>query len=153
MVLIRLFDSDGGYSAESRNPDPDALPGWDDDAVVRRRRPTGLEMLDNTESDPPVLWDLRFYTDAMVDHDAFAAYLQQDSRATPAPADATRASDDRGIRVFVRASTWAQANAIATELFEQGRQRCRSEPPSGGWWSSAGVSTYPHAPHGPVRFG
>ena len=72
MVLIRLFDSDGGYSAESRNPDPDALPGWDDDAVVRRRRPTSLEMLDNTESDPPVLWDLRFYTDAMVDHKAFA---------------------------------------------------------------------------------
>lgn len=138
----------------SRNPDPDAFPDWNDYAVVERRRPTGLEMLDNTESDPPVLWDLRFYTDAMVDHDAFAAYVcSRDARATPAPADATRASDCRGIRVFVRASTWAEAKAIATELLEQGRQRCRSEPPSGRWWSSAGVSTYPHARHGPVRFG
>ena len=54
VVLIRLFGSDGYYSAESRNPDPDELPDWDDDAVVRRRRPTGLEMLDNIESDPPV---------------------------------------------------------------------------------------------------
>jgi hypothetical protein len=110
-------------------------------------------MLDNNETDPPVLWDVRFYTDAMMDHDAFAAYVQDDPRASPAPDDATPASDDRGIRVFVRASTWAQAEAIATELFEQGRQRFRTRPPSGGWWSSAGISVYPHAPDAPVRFG
>jgi hypothetical protein len=110
-------------------------------------------MLDNSETDPPVLWDVRFYTDAMMDHDAFAAFVQRDSRATPAPDDATPASDDRGIRVFVRASTWAQADAIATELFEEGRQRFHTRPPSGAWWSSAGISVYPHAPGAPVQFG
>jgi hypothetical protein len=46
VVLLRLFDSDY-YSAGSRNPEPDVLPDWDDDTVVRRRRPRGLEMLDN----------------------------------------------------------------------------------------------------------
>jgi hypothetical protein len=152
VVLVRLFDSDY-YSAGSRNPDPGALPDWDDNTVVRRRRPRGLEMLDNTESDPPVAWDLRFYPGARVDHDAFAAFVQRDSRVVPAPDDATPASDDRGVRVFVLASTWAQADAIATELFEKGRERYRTDPPSGGWWATAGVSVYPHAPGARVRFG
>ena len=152
VVLIRLFDSDC-YSAGSRNPDPDVLPDWDEDTVVRRRRPRGHEMLDNTESDPPVLWDVRFYPGVMVDGDAFAAYVQQDSRTAPTPDDATPASDDRGVRVFVRASTWAQADAMATELFEEARQRFPAKPLSGGWWSTEGISVYPHAPDAPVRFG
>jgi hypothetical protein len=152
VVLIRLFDGDY-YSAGSRNPDPGVLPDWDDDTVVRRRRPRGLEMLDNTESDPPVLWDLRFYPGVRVDHDAFAAFVRQDPRVVPAPDDATPASDDRGIRVFVLVSTWAQADEIAAELFEQGRQRFRTVPPPGGWWATVGVSVYPHAPGARVRFG
>lgn len=153
VVLVRLFDRGGHYSAGSRNPDPDAFPEWDDGTVVKRRRPRGLEMLDNSESDPPVPWDLRFYTDAMMDHDAFTAYVQQDPRAVPVPDDATPASDDRGIRVFVRASTWAQADAIARKLFDEGRTRFRTEPAPGGWWSSAGISVYPHAPDAALRFG
>jgi hypothetical protein len=152
VVLLRLFDSDY-YSAGSRNPEPDVLPDWDDDTVVRRRRPRGLEMLDNTESDPPVLWDLRFYPGVAVDHVAFAAFVQQDPRVVPTPDDATPGSDDRGVRVFVRASTWAQADAAATELFEEGRRRFGTAPSSGGWWATVGVSVYPHAPGAAVRFG
>jgi hypothetical protein len=150
-VLIRLFDSDY-YSAGSRNPDPSAFAAWDDNVVVRRRRPRGLEMLDNTESDPPVPWDVRFYPDAMVDHEAFATYVQQHPRAAPAPGDATPVSD-AGVRIFVRASTWAQAQVLATELFEEGRQRFGRKPPAGGWWRRGGVSVYPHAPDARVRFG
>ncbi|HET7049104.1 MAG TPA: hypothetical protein VFI54_12650 [Solirubrobacteraceae bacterium] len=152
VVLIRLFDSDY-YSAGSRNPDPGVLPDWEDGTVVGRRRPRGLEMLDSTDSDPPVLWDLRLYPGAAVDPNAFAAFVQQDPRAVPVPDDATPASDDRGVRVFVWASTWAQAHAVATELFEEGRQRFCTDPPSGGWWATVGISVYPHAPGAAVRFG
>lgn len=153
VVLVQLFDRGGHYSAGSRNPDPDAFPEWDDGTVVKRRRPRGLEMLDNSESDPPVLWDLRFYPDATMDHDAFSAYVHEDPRAVPVPDNATPASDDRGIRVFVRASTWAQADAIATELFDEGGTRFRTEPAPRGWWSRAGISVYPHAPDAALQFG
>jgi len=149
IVLMRLFDSDY-YSAGRRNPDPDSLPVWDDATAVRARRPRGLEMLDNAEGDPPVLWDVRFYPGATVDREAFAAYVQQHPRAVPIPDDAMPATDP-GVRVFVRASTLAQGWALAEEVFEEARRRARSQPPSGGW--SEGFSVSPHAPNAPVRFG
>jgi hypothetical protein len=149
VVLLRLLDT-GHFSAGARHPDSKMLV-WDDNAVVRPRRVHGLEMLDNTESDPPVLWDLRFHPRAGVDHDAFAAYLRRDRRVEPVPDDARPASDG-GVRVFVRASTKAQAEAIAAQLDDAALEHAERKVPTGGWWNRGPV-VYPHAPDAPVAFG
>jgi len=59
VVLIRVGDGDY-YSAGELNPDPDELPQWPPEGLrLERRRVRGFEALDNTEDDPPVLWDVR----------------------------------------------------------------------------------------------
>jgi hypothetical protein len=57
VVLIRTGDSDY-YSAGPDNPQ--RLPEWPSSAAPHGpRRVPGFEALDNTEDDPPVLWDVR----------------------------------------------------------------------------------------------
>jgi hypothetical protein len=59
-VLIRTGDSGRYFSAGEHNPDPQRFPDWSPAGVrLERRRPRGFEALDNAESDPPVLWDVR----------------------------------------------------------------------------------------------
>jgi hypothetical protein len=150
VVLLRLVDS-GHFSAGARHLDPE-MPVWDDNTSVGPRRLRGLEMLDNSESDPPVLWDLRLHQPHVgVDRDAFEAFIQRDSRVEPAPDDARPASDG-AVRAFVRASTQAQAEVIAAELHEAALRHAEREKPSSGWWKR-GCSVYPHAPNAPVGFG
>jgi len=63
-VLIRTGDSGCYFSAGERNPDPHEYPEWSPAGPrLERRRPGGFEALDNTESDPPTLWDVRISAD------------------------------------------------------------------------------------------
>jgi len=127
VVLIRLCDSDY-FSAGEENPDPESFPQWPADRIeVVPRRPRGLEALDNTEKDPPVLWDLRFTPDAAVDERVFREVLEADPRTLAVPAAHADESVD-GVRVLVRVSTEEQARAIAEELSNAGH--AAAEPAS-----------------------
>lgn len=153
IVLVRLWDSDY-FSAGERNPDPGRLPQWPAEGVeVRPRRPRGLEALDNTEADPPVLWELRLHPDAGVDETRFRAVVEADPRTMPVPPDVSDLRAD-GVRVLVRASTEAQATAIAEELSGAAHSASRTAAPSpGGFWARRGWEVYPFAPDAPVGFG
>ena len=153
VVLIRLWDSDY-FSAGERNPNPKRYPDWPEDLVPLPRRPKGLEVLDNTEDDPPVLWDVRLRHGYGRDAAAFRAAIERDPRALPVPAELHDATLS-GIRVTVRASTVRQAWSIAEALFDTA---CASAgpprlPPDRGPHVAAGYEVYPIAPDAPIMFG
>jgi hypothetical protein len=157
VVLVRLWDSDY-FSAGERNPDPDRYREWPPDGLdVRPRRPRGLEALDNTEADPPALWDLRLAAHPAVDLGAFRLAVKADPRTLPAEEQPDRPQDD--VRVLIRASTLKHASAIAEELTEAANEaadpgsRLRSNTKAGGGWFRRGPQVYPYAPDAPVRFG
>ena len=91
-VLIRTGDSGCYFSAGEHNPDPQQFPDWSPGGLrLERRRPRGFETLDNTESEPPVLWDVRIRADLAqpVDARPFRERIQGHPTAqnaqTPAP--------------------------------------------------------------------
>jgi hypothetical protein len=156
-VLIRLWDSDY-FSAGERNPDPARYEEWPpSDLDVRPRRPHGLQALDNTESDPPVLWDVRLTPDPAVDHTEFRLSVERDPRALQVPLRAVEPHPE--IRVLVRASTQAQAGSIAEELTDTAHEaadpgsRLRSRDRANRGWVRSGPRVYPYAPDARVRFG
>lgn len=154
VVLVRLWDTDY-FSAGERNPDPESFPALPSEVLnAASRRPRGLEALDNTEQDPPVLWDLRLRAPDGADADAFRAAVLADPRALPVPSEAV---DDRieGVRVLVRVSTQGQALVIAKELFRHARAAAGPipPPPARGWMRAEGYEAYPFAPDAPVIFG
>jgi hypothetical protein len=149
VVLIRLYDSDY-HSAGSRNPDPGEHPPWTDRAV-ERRRPRGLEMLDNTEADPPVAWDVRFSA-AFASRRRVLKAVLEDDRVEPIPAD-VRDEQASGAQVVIQASTRDQAHAIADAvLWERVHPLLRRRPWRRGITHS-GFEVYPLSPESPVRFG
>jgi hypothetical protein len=118
VVLIRTGDSDY-FSAGIENPDQ--LPEWPSSAsALGRRRVRGFEAMDNTDDDPPVLWDVR--VEAMSPglgrakrfrRAVQAHHMTQNVRA-PAPGY-SRAS----AAFLVEASTVEQARKVADEVVEQ----------------------------------
>lgn len=158
VVLIRLWDSDY-FSAGERNPDPGRFQEWPAEGIeVRPRRPRGLEALDNSETDPPALWDVRLTVDPAVDGDLFRSTMEADPRTLPMPGGRIHESVDE-VRVLVRTSTRAQAWAVANDLSHAGHEaadpgsRLRSRDRAGRAWSRSGCQVYPYAPTAPVHFG
>jgi hypothetical protein len=154
-VLVRLWDTDY-FSAGEINPDPERFSPLPPDALTAGpRRPRGLEALDNTEKDPPVLWDVRLHAQDGADEAAFRAVVEADPRTHPVPPEAI---DGRlqGVRVLVQASTQDQAGAIADEISQHAQRASGAPiptPPPGGWMLAAGYEVYPFAPDAPVIFG
>ena len=158
VVLIRLWDSDY-FSAGERNPEPGRFQEWPAEGIgVRRRRPRGLGALDNTEGDPPVAWDVRLTADPAVDQGAFRSAVEADPRTEVLSGDPINAGS-REIRVVVRASTQAQAWAIAKHLSDAANNladpggQLRSRNRAGRAWVRSGPQVYPFAPDARVRFG
>jgi hypothetical protein len=148
VVLIRLWDSDY-YSAGTTNPDPGEYAEWvDPPEPIRRRRPRGLEALDNTEDSPPVPWDVRLSASWLSDEELLEA-VRRDERAEPVPED-PRHAKATGARVFVRAPTRRQAEAIAEDMLDRALATLRGAG-SGGF--SDGYQVYPYSPDAPVIFG
>ena len=149
MVLIRLWDSDY-FSAGAVNPHPDGYPDWTDPPEPpRRRRPKGLEALDNTEADPPAPWDLRFHVPGHSDTEVLEAVLR-DERLRPAPPD-PRYEEAAGARVIVEVATKAQADAIALEVTLKRLTDLIGK--RDGVHVGSYHELYPHAPDAPVLFG
>jgi hypothetical protein len=158
VVLVRVWDSDY-FSAGERNPNPDRYREWPPDGLdLRPRRPRGLEALDNTEADPPALWDVRLGADPAVDLSAFRLVVEADQRTIPVP-DERRDQPQHEIRVLVRASTEEQAWAIAEDLTDAANEaadpgsRLRSREKADRGWVKRGPQVYPYAPDAPVVFG
>jgi hypothetical protein len=154
VVLVRLWDSDY-FSAGDVNPDPKRFPLWAGESLdVQPRRPRGLAALDNTVSDPPVLWDLRLHAGEGADDAAFRDAVESDHRALPVPPEA---ADYQfvGVRVFVGASTQDQAWAIAEEIAQRAWQaggpleRAMPQEPI----RARAYEVYPYAPDSSVAFG
>ena len=120
-VLIRTGDSGCYFSAGEHNPDAQEFPAWPPAGLrLERRRPRGFEALDNTEGDPPVLWDVRITVD--LPHPADMGRFGESIRTHPAA---------RGVQVpapgyhvpsaafLVEASTRGQAEQIANRVLGQ----------------------------------
>lgn len=152
VVWIRLVDS-GYFSAGERNPDPERVPPWQDGTEVVRRRPRGLEALDQREGDPPVLWDVRLHPPRDPEiADRYREAVDHDARVHPPP----EAVDDGpvdGIRVFVRASTRGQAQRLADELDQVGRAAARGLDGRVAASPRFGPEVYPFAPGSGYVFG
>ena len=149
VVLIRLWDGDY-FSAGEVNPHPDEYPEWTGPPEPpRRRRPRGLEALDNTEDDPPVPWDVRFDVPGRSDEEVLAAVLE-DERLRPAPPD-PRYAEAAEARVIVEAPTKAQAEAIAGEVAREHLHPL--VPEREGIYVGMTHGVYPLAPDAPELFG
>jgi hypothetical protein len=152
VVLIRTGTS-GYYSAGARNPSPNEYPPWPPAGLnLGRRRVPGFEALDNRESDPPVLWDVR--VEAPLDgvdptpyHDEVKKHPASRDVRAPAPG-----YSECSAAFLVRAATLqearATADAIATQAFDALFRRSRESLPEGAFYHGAEV--YPHRPGIPV---
>jgi hypothetical protein len=152
-VLIRTGDSGCYFSAGEHNPNPERFPEWSSaDLRLERRRPRGFEALDNTERDPPVLWDVRIQADLAPPQDMGPFHERirthpavQDPRVPapgyPAPSAA----------FLVAASTHKHAQEIADVILTEAVAVIVDALPSshlGSW--TCGAEVYPHRPGKPV---
>jgi hypothetical protein len=153
-VLIRTGDSGRYFSAGEHNPDPQRFPEWSSAGLrLERRRPRGFEALDNTESDPPVLWDVRIQADLARSSDVGPFYER--IRAHPAaqnPQIPAPGYPAPSAAFLVAASTRKLADEIADGILKGALAALVEALPSGhaGSWTS-GVEVYPHRPGKPVR--
>ena len=157
VVLIRLGDGDY-YSAGELNPDPDELPEWPPEGLrLERRRVRGFEALDNTEDDPPVLWDVRIGAtgieagsedDARAFHDAIRADPDAISVQAPAPGYPAMSA-----AFVVQASTLDQARRIADRVARRAGDAFIASLAQHPRHAQYGpfVEVYPHRPGDPVR--
>jgi hypothetical protein len=154
-VLIRTGDSGCYFSAGERNPDPHEYPDWAPAALrLERRRPGGFEALDNTESDPPTLWDVRLSADLPCQ--ASAGPFHERIRSDPAvqnveaPAPAYPALS---AAFLVKASSYEQAQEIAERILSDALGALAEGLPASdaGYGVVTGVEVYPHRPRRPVR--
>lgn len=106
VVLIRLGDDGFYYSAGERNPQPSEYPPWPTGGIrVERRRLRTHEFPDDTEYDPPILWDVRLSLSLEgADQRRFRAAVLADPRALEAPADKLRPLPDESGYWFGRAA-------------------------------------------------
>jgi hypothetical protein len=153
-VLIRTGDSGCYFSAGDRNPNPRRFPDWSPAGVrLERRRPRGFEALDNTESDPPVLWDVRIETD-LAQPLAVRAFHER-IRTNPAAQDAQIPAPGysaASAAFLVEASTREEADGLADRILKDALAALVKALPSGhvaSWTCLAEV--YPHRPGKPVR--
>lgn len=154
VVLIRTGDS-GYYSAGEHNPDPDEYLPWPPtDLRLEPRRPRGFEALDNTETDPPVLWDVRASVnldrkpDARVFHEAVRAQPAAAKVQAPAPGYPPTSA-----AFVVEASTESQARRIADDIAEKAFHALVEALGSHDSFDtfSCGTEVYPHRPGVVVR--
>lgn len=154
VVLIRAGDYDY-HSAGANNPAPEELPAWPPaDLELGRRRARGFEALDNTESDDPVLWDVRIeaelpdHLDPRLFHDAIRDHPATRDVQAPAPG-----YHDASAALLVETSTIQQANTLASaiadhavasllETFADTRRQAAG--------LTNGFEVYPHRPDKPV---
>jgi hypothetical protein len=153
VVLIRTGDSDY-YSAGEYNPDPAECPRWPPEGLrLERRRPRGFEALDNSEDDPPVLWDVRASVDVGGDakarrfHEVVRA--ESDAISVQAPAPGYPAAS---AAFLVEASTHGQAQVIADRIAERAfRALVDALLPHAIGALGYGIEVYPHRAGVPVR--
>lgn len=154
-VLIRTGDSGCYFSAGERNPDPHAYPDWSPATLrLERRRPGGFEALDNTERDPPTLWDVRL--SAELPCQASARPFHERIRSDPAvqnveaPAPAYPALS---AAFLVEASTRGQAQEIADRILTDALSALAEAltASDAGYGVVAEAEVYPHRPGKPVR--
>ena len=153
VVLIRTGASGIYLSAGHENPDGD--PVWPPpDLRLGRRRIPGFEPLDNTEDDPPVLWDVRVavnaprlartkpFRDAVRRHPAV--------RHVQAPAPGYQPAS---AAFLVEASTIGQARRIAGQIHAQAWGVLQDDRLARlrGKAVLSGYEVYPHRPGHPVR--
>jgi hypothetical protein len=154
-VLIRTGDSGCYFSAGEHNPDPHEYPDWSPAGLrLERRRPGGFEALDNTESDPPTLWDVRISADlptqasASPFHERIRSHPAVQNAEAPAPGYPALSA-----AFLVEASTHKQAQEIANRVLTYALATLAEALPAGdagyGWVGEAEV--YPHRPGKPVR--
>lgn len=147
IVLIRTGDSSCYFSAGERNPDPERYPVWPPaDLRLERRRPRGFEALDNSESDPPVPWDVRVTAEVSGEPEAHA--FHETIRSHPAahrvqaPAPGCPALS---AAFLVEASTHRQGREIADRILKEALAALLEALPEStvaSWVCEAGV--YPH---------
>jgi hypothetical protein len=154
VVLIRTGDGDY-HSAGDHNPDPEQLPPWPPSGLrLERRRPRGFEAIDNTEDDPPVLWDVRIEASVSEDVDAIPFHdevrLHPAARDPQAPAPGYPATS---ATFLVEAATQKQAQEIAEGIAGEAVQAlldATTEPGLERAFTYA-AEVYPHRPGEPVR--
>src|ERR671922_325896 len=153
-VLIRTGDSGCYFSAGEHNPDAQEFPAWPPAGLrLGRRGPRGFEALDNTEGDPPVLWDVRITVD--LPHPADMGRFGESIRTHPAA---------RGVQVpapgyhvpsaafLVEASTRGQAEQIANRVLGQALAPFLAAlPTTPAGYVMSGPEVYPHRPGERVR--
>jgi hypothetical protein len=118
VVLVRPGDTGWYFSAGARNPDPEECPPWPADGLrPLRRRARGFEALDNTEDDPPALWDVRLSGYAEQPgagarlEDVVRAHPRVSSVQVPAPG-----YPELSAAFLISAPTQEQAKQIADEI-------------------------------------
>lgn len=153
-VLIRTGDGGCYFSAGERNPDPERYPAWPpEDVRLERRRPRGFEALDNTEHDPPVLWDVRIEAghSGTTDLGPFNERVRSDPAArnaqVPAPGYGAPSA-----AFLVEASTRDQAERIANRILEEAFAALVEAFPidDADYWLG-GPEVYPYRPDKPAR--
>lgn len=152
-VLIRTGDSGCYFSAGERNPDPHEYPEWSPaDLRLERRRPRGFEALDNNESDPPTLWDVRISAD--LPNQAGARPFHERVRSDPAVQNAEAPAPGypaTSAAFLVEASTLSQAQAMANRILSDALATLAEAPPATeGYGFVAVAEVYPHQPGKPV---
>lgn len=153
-VLIRTGDSGCYFSAGERNPDPHEHPEWSRAGLrPERRRPLGFEALDNTEGDPPTLWDVRISAD--LPNQASAGPFHDRIRSDPAVQNAEVPAPGypwASAAFLVEASTLNQAQAMANRILSDALPTlAQALPPTEGYGFVAEAEVYPHRPGKPVR--
>jgi hypothetical protein len=152
-VLIRTGDSDY-YSAGERNPDPEAYPVWPPPHIrLERRRPRGFEALDNTERDPPVLWDVRLQVEAS--NQLGASAFREEIRSHPAALSVQTPAPGYPIAsaaLLIETATYNQATEVANGILQKALEAFAETLPKNGARSfCGGVEVYPHRPSSPVK--
>src|SRR4051794_35023121 len=118
VVLIRTGE-EGYFSAGVRNPDPEEYPPWPPPGLrLERRRVRGFEALDNTEDDPPVLWDARVSVQGAEDKDPrpFHEQVRCEARAAEVKTPAAGYEEKMSASFIPETSTYQQAQQIAQEI-------------------------------------
>jgi hypothetical protein len=154
-VLIRTGDSGCYFSAGERNPDRHEYPDWSPAALrLERRRPGGFEALDNTERDPPALWDVRLSADLPCQAGAgpFHERIRSDPAVQKVEAPAP-ASPALSAAFLVEASTHEQAREIAERILSGALGALAEALPAcdAGYGVVAQAEVYPHRPGKPFR--
>jgi hypothetical protein len=153
-VLIRTGDRGRYFSAGEHNPDPQKFAAWPPAGLrLERRRPRGFEALDNTEGDPPVLWDVRITVD--LPRPADMGRFEQSIRTHPAAQEAQVPAPGYHVpsaAFLVKAATRGQAEQIANRvLWEALAPFLDALPTTPAGYVMSGPAVYPHRPGLRVR--